>query len=269
MASRFSEEIDGEGIAWAVAGFVASLLIGVAIEPFRGTVGLENVALGYLLVVVVAAAVGGRAAGLISALSAALSYDFFLTTPYHSLRIDSVAQVITVALLFGTGIVASLAGRARRRQTVEAATQAGIIRLLNTSTRAAAGESSDRLAAEGIHTLLDARRVVIRRGDPDHEVVFADVGEPEAPLDVGRLTHLDADGHILHGRLRPSRGPMVRWVRPSQGAVLELVQHRQPVGRLIVTFHQDHWLPPVIRLALDTVAHALATTTGPAVSHDQ
>jgi hypothetical protein len=102
MASRFTEEIDGEGVAWAAAGFIASLLIGVVIEPFRGTVGLENVALGYLLVVVVAAAVGGRAAGLISALSAALSYDFFLTTPYHSLRIDSVAQVITVALLFGT-----------------------------------------------------------------------------------------------------------------------------------------------------------------------
>jgi hypothetical protein len=104
MASRFTEEIDGEGVAWGAAGFVASLLIGVAIEPFRSTVGLENVALGYLLVVVVAAAVGGRAAGLISALSAALSYDFFLTTPYHSLRIDSVAQVITVALLFGTGL---------------------------------------------------------------------------------------------------------------------------------------------------------------------
>ena len=116
MASRFTEEIDGEGVAWAAAGFVASLLIGVLIEPFRSTVGLENVALGYLLVVVVAAAVGGRAAGLISALSAALSYDFFLTTPYHSLRIDSVAQVITVALLFGTGLVASLAGRARRRE---------------------------------------------------------------------------------------------------------------------------------------------------------
>ena len=116
MASRFTEEIDGEGVAWAAAGFIASLLIGVVIEPFRGTVGLENVTLGYLLVVVVAAAVGGRAAGLISALSAALSYDFFLTTPYHSLRIDSVAQVITVALLFGTGLVASLAGRARRRE---------------------------------------------------------------------------------------------------------------------------------------------------------
>jgi hypothetical protein len=58
-------------------------------------------------------------------------------------------------------------------------------------------------------------------------------------------------------------------MRPQQGAVLQLVRHRQPVGRLLVIFRQDHWMPPVIRLALATVAHALATTTGPAVSHDQ
>jgi K+-sensing histidine kinase KdpD len=272
MASRFTEEIDGEGVAWGAAGFVVSLLIGVAIEPFRGTVGLENVALGYLLVVVVAAAVGGRAAGLISALSAALSYDFFLTTPYHSLRIDSVAQVITVALLFGTGLVASLAGRARRRQTVEADTQVGIIRLLNTITRAsAAGENSDRLAAEGIYALLDAHRVVIQRGLPDREVVVADIGEAEAPVDGDGdgLSQLDAEGHLLDGRLRSAKGSVVRWVRPSQGAVLQLVQHWQPVGRLIVTFRRGQWIPPVIRLALATVAHALATATGPAVSHDQ
>ena len=123
----------------------------------------------------------------------ALSYDFFLTTPYHSLRIDSVAQVITVALLFGTGLVASLAGRARRRQTVAA--------------------------------------------------------EAEAPVDADNLTQLDAEDHILDGRLRPAKGPVVRWVRPSQGAVLQLVQHRQPVGRLIVTFRQGQWIRPVIRLA--------------------
>jgi hypothetical protein len=57
MASRFTEEIDGVGVASGAAGIVASLLIGVVIESFCGTVGLENVALGYLLLVVVAAAV--------------------------------------------------------------------------------------------------------------------------------------------------------------------------------------------------------------------
>jgi hypothetical protein len=110
---------------------------------------------------------------------------------------------------------------------------------------------------------------VIRCGLPDHEVVVADIGEPEAPLDVDGLTQIDAEGHILNGQLRPSKGSIVRWVRPSQGAVLQRVQHRQPVGRLIVTFRQGQWIPPFIRLALATVAHALATATGPAVSHDQ
>jgi hypothetical protein len=71
------------------------------------------------------------------------------------------------------------------------------------------------------------------------------------------------------GRLRPLRGPEVRWVRPSKGAVLQLVQHRRPVGRLIVTFRQGQWIPPGIRVALATVANALATTTGPAVGHEE
>jgi hypothetical protein len=39
MAGRFTKEIDGEGVAWAAAGFVASLLIGVVVEPFRGRSG--------------------------------------------------------------------------------------------------------------------------------------------------------------------------------------------------------------------------------------
>jgi hypothetical protein len=178
--------------------------------------------------------------------------------------------VITVALLFGTGLVASLAGRARRRQAVEADIQAGIIRLLNAITRAAAaGENTDHLAAEGIFALLDARRVVIRHGGPDKDVVVADIGEPRATRP--RQPHpVDAEGHLLDGPRRlPPGGSVVRWIRPQQGAVLQLVRHRQPVGRLLVVFRQGHWMPPDIRLALATVAHALAMTTGPAVSHDQ
>jgi hypothetical protein len=46
--------LDGEGVGWAVGAFVASLLIGLLVEPFRGTIGLENVVILYLLVVVAA-----------------------------------------------------------------------------------------------------------------------------------------------------------------------------------------------------------------------
>jgi K+-sensing histidine kinase KdpD len=102
MSSRTRQlaEIDGEGVVWGGAGFAASLIVGVALSPFRSSLGLENVVIVYLAVVAVAAAIGGRAAGLVSSLSAALSYNFFFTTPYYTLRIDSASQVITVILLW-------------------------------------------------------------------------------------------------------------------------------------------------------------------------
>jgi hypothetical protein len=36
-------EIDGEGAFWAVAGFAASILVGMALQPLRRSAGLENV----------------------------------------------------------------------------------------------------------------------------------------------------------------------------------------------------------------------------------
>jgi hypothetical protein len=83
MSSRTRQlaEVDGEGAVWGGAGFAASLVVGVALSPFRRQMGLENVVIVYLAVVAVTAAIGGRAAGLVSALSAALSYNFFFTTP--------------------------------------------------------------------------------------------------------------------------------------------------------------------------------------------
>lgn len=95
MDSKLTRHINGAGAGSAAGGVVTSLLIGILIEPFRGSIGLENITIVYLATVVVTAAVGGRAAGLLTAVAAALSYDFFLTTPYHSLVIDSFAQVIT------------------------------------------------------------------------------------------------------------------------------------------------------------------------------
>jgi K+-sensing histidine kinase KdpD len=64
----------------------------------------------YVIVVALTAAIGGRTAGLASSLSAALAYNYFFTTPYQTLRIDSWEQVATVVLLFVAGLLASLGG---------------------------------------------------------------------------------------------------------------------------------------------------------------
>lgn len=253
--------IDGEGIAWGAGAFAASVLAGVIIEPYRHTIGLENVTIIYLLIVVIAAAYGGRAAGLFAALSAALSYDFFLTTPYHQLVIDSLAQVVTVTLLFASGVVASLAGRARRRSTTQTRQQTDALRLINTISQtvaAGAAGDADRAAADGLYNLLDADRVTIKRTGPIGESVATEVGTTHERLDPRDLPHLDQQGRLPRGfgLWHGGRPP-----RPSRGAVVDLVRGHDQVGELVVVMDQGRPLPPTARLTLATVAHVLAAAT--------
>jgi K+-sensing histidine kinase KdpD len=248
--------IEGEGVAWAIGAFVASLLIGLLVEPFRDTIGLENVVICYLLVVVAAAAFGGRPAGIVAAISAALAYDFFLTTPYHTLVIDSLAQVITVALLVATGIVVSIGGRVRRRSAAAAEAHADAIRLLHRVTEtAAAGGAVDRVAAEGLQQLLGARRVSILRRGPAGFTVAVDVGDSRSPLDLEALTHLDHEGRIPPGHHRVLDGTMVL---PLEGVALDLVARQQPVGYLVVLPGGDVPADRTMRLAVAAIANEVA-----------
>ncbi len=176
-------EIGGEDVVWGAGAFLASLVVGVALVPFRGSIGLENVAIVYLTVVALASAVGGRAAELVAALSAALSYNWFFTTPYYTLRIDSVSQVVTVVLLFAAGLLASLGGRANRRAGARVREDEDAIRALHAiSQAAAAGDSPDRVAAEQLLALVDARAVQVVRDEEGSDQVVAAAGEPAATI---------------------------------------------------------------------------------------
>src|SRR4029453_9512405 len=115
---------------------------------------------------------------------------YFLTTPYHTLVIDTLAQVITVVLLVATGVMVSIGGRVRRRAGALGEAHAPPIRLLHWATEtAAAGGAIDQVAAEGLQRLLGARRVSILRRSPAGFVVTVDIGETQSPLAVEALTH--------------------------------------------------------------------------------
>jgi K+-sensing histidine kinase KdpD len=262
MDAKLTRQRDGAGVGWAAGGVVVSLLIGILIEPFRRTIGLENVTIVYLATVVVTAAFGGRAAGLFTAVAAALSYDFFLTTPYHSLVIDSPAQAITVALLLATGLAAGLAGRARRHLTLAVDEQADQLGLLNAVAQAAAnGDNADQIAAERIRQLLDARRVAIQRTTGHTGMLtIADVGDRDEPLDTSDLLHLDQQGRTLAREHLLVGDGLVRWRMPERGMVFDLVHQGQPVGCLIVIRSHTHPISRRTRLALATAADTLAAT---------
>jgi K+-sensing histidine kinase KdpD len=252
-----SLEIDGEGAFWAVAGFAASILLGVALRPLRESAGLENVVVLYVIVVALTAAVGGRAAGLASSLSAALAYTWFFTTPYETLRIDSAEQLATVGLLFLAGLVASLGGRATRRARVEAREEADVLRMLNAVSLAAArdGLKADVVAAEWLRDLLDARTVQVVREGPEGDLVVATAGQTGGDLDLGRLPHLDEEGRIPSGHRRAVAGTLVL---PAQGAVVDLVRRDRRVGSLVIVPAEDRPILRTTRMAIAATAHALA-----------
>jgi K+-sensing histidine kinase KdpD len=100
-----------------VAAVVLPIGAAAAMVPFRTRVDNTNIALGLVAVVVAVAATGGRTAGLLSAVTAALSFDFFHTRPYESLTITRRADIETAVLLLVVGlIVGELSSRSTRHR---------------------------------------------------------------------------------------------------------------------------------------------------------
>ena len=77
--------------------------------------GAANVGVA-LAIIVVLAALSGRAAGLLTAAVAAISFNFFHTEPYHSLRVHESRDVVIVCLLAALGLVVSDITAWRRRR---------------------------------------------------------------------------------------------------------------------------------------------------------
>jgi K+-sensing histidine kinase KdpD len=107
----------------AVVPLVASL----ALSPFRASVASTNAALVLVLIVVAAAATGLRFAGIVAAVSGAVSFDFFLTAPYFRLAIEDPSDVATAVLLVLVGAAVTEIALWGRRQQARASRQQGYL----------------------------------------------------------------------------------------------------------------------------------------------
>ena len=101
------------------AGLVAPVVACLILLPFRNSVPNTSAALLLVLVVVGVASTGDRLAGLLAAVSAGLTFDFFFTVPFQQFAIDSPQDVQTTLLLLGVGVaVAEIAHRGREQQAM-------------------------------------------------------------------------------------------------------------------------------------------------------
>ena len=107
MSNRSRRALRGDSAATAgiaLGGFGAIAVAGFLV-PWRDRIGQTNVALLLVLVVVAAASIGGHTAGLVASLVAALSFNFWYTTPYETLRVANSQDIERIVLLFVVGVI--------------------------------------------------------------------------------------------------------------------------------------------------------------------
>jgi hypothetical protein len=207
-----------------VAAALVPLALSAALIPVRENVANTNAALVLVLVVVGFAATGNRLAGIVSALSAGLWFDFFLTTPYESVTIRSGDDVETVVLVLLVGLGVTELAIWGRRQQAQASRDEGYVAGISAVSEAAARASSspsELIAAVSrqLASILDVGQVRFDYGTGlDHPRLHsngtvtwrrttwdAGVGLPESDREVEIVAE---SGGAFRGRFLfwPSRG---------------------------------------------------------------
>jgi len=207
-----------DGIADSVRAYAGSLamvavstLIGLWIAPRWGTAPVDMI---YLPAVLAAAAIWGLGPGLLAGVTSALAYNFFFTAPVHTLRIDRVADIVTVSVLLIVALVTGRLAAGIRKQAriadAHAARNAVIAgfarRLLSCSTE----QETARVTCEELRRLFDCN-VVLVSGLPRPEVIAM------VP-DGNRLTPSDIAAAVLTIESSQAAGRGTGRVQPAEWA---------------------------------------------------
>jgi K+-sensing histidine kinase KdpD len=134
------------GLAVGVLGTVA---LAAALVGFRGEIINANAALALVLPVLAGAVIGGRWAGVATAVVAAISFDFFFTKPYGSLTIADHNDVETTIIFLIVALVAAEIGiRARTTRGQARLSKSEVDRLYRIADLGAhAGDPADLVLA--------------------------------------------------------------------------------------------------------------------------
>lgn len=203
------------GLAVAALGpiIVASLLVLV-----RDETASANTALVLVIVVVVAAALGGRWPAITAAVVSAISFDFFLTRPYGSLKIDDADDIVAAILLLAVGlIVGEVVVWARRGYRQSRRGRDEIARLHRVAELVAAGRNAD--------DVLTSVRAELT------QLLSLESCEFERPPFGIPLPRLQRNGAIDTPHRRFARG---EFTLPEEGVEIPVLGRGRQLGRLVL-----------------------------------
>jgi hypothetical protein len=224
-AGRAVSDAGGVTIGFAV-GTPAALALGAGLTSFRWAVNSVNTALIFMMLVVAVAALGGRAAGVITAMASVMSYDFFHTEPYLSMAIESRDDIETTVLLLVAGLfVGTIANRCRSALRRETVTRLEARRVHRVAEAAATGRPSAavlEVAQSEITALLDLASCSF---EP------LPYGDDQARPRLGRNGAVEAQTRF---RFRRDRSGRVGFELPPDGVELPVLARGHHVGRLVL-----------------------------------
>ena len=197
-----------------VAGGIVPIGVACLLVLVRTTLDPADLVLILVLVVVGVAAAGDRIAAAIAAASAAASFDFFLTRPYGSLRVESARDIETTLILLVIGLAVgqvAIVGRDRRAEARRAQEELTRLELV-----------AERIAAEP--TVLPLVELVEREIAEMMSLATCRFG-----LARPNLPELCADGSVaMSTRTLAGRD----FALPAEGVALAVVGGGETVGWL-------------------------------------
>jgi len=225
-------EDDGKDLIYLGLGPLAAVLLGMALVPFRGFTTASNFTFVFLALTIVVGELGGRTAAVATAVSSALSLDFFLTQPYMRLTIAEKHDVIAFIGLAGCGLLtASLASERGRWAAPRAPSRRHLDLVQDTVAELERGGPLEprlvRTLAAAVSALPIAAAVARDRSD---NPLAASGGGGARPVPARTL---DPDTLLPSGQALetlPRRGLAL----PEDGGRLALVVGKRPVGWLDV-----------------------------------
>jgi Domain of unknown function (DUF4118) len=218
--------VNREPELWVAVGGIGAIALGVALIPLRSVTSASNLAFAFLILTVVVAEIGGRAAGLTTAIVSALSLNFFLTEPYLTLVIHRPDDIVAFVALAVSGLIAAAFGRRRARSSELVSEARHDLEVLErTSESLAAGTPLDAVLEDlrrafglGGLVLRDAGARLVAAAPPSHGALPS----PTVPLERRTLLGTDELHHRLgrRGLRLPVGGGRLRLV--ADGTVLWL-----------------------------------------------
>ena len=208
------------GLALPIA-LLAPPAAAAALIPARSHTDNANIALGLVVVVVAVATLGHRLATVLSAVSAAVWFDFFQTRPFYSFTISGHDDVVTAVLLLVVGVaVGELAIRTRRHHEAALTGSSDIGHLHAIAELVAAGEKPDI----AVVTVAGELRRIFEL----HDCTFE-----RAPFEqIPKIARFERSGNVVFGGLNWGVGTMGL---PGKQVELVVSGYGRTFGRFLLT----------------------------------